>query len=99
MREVDEISAPYDAILMPTVPSIAPTLDEAGARDEDYFRWILRVMRNVGLINFLDGCAATLPCHASGTAPVGLMVSGTALADRHVLAVAATIERVLARGG
>ncbi len=99
MREVGEIAAPYDAILMPTVPSIAPTLDEAGARDEDYFRWILRVMRNVGLINFLDGCAATLPCHASGTAPVGLMVSGTALADRHVLAVAETIERVLARGG
>ena len=99
MREVDALAAPYDAMLMPTVPSVAPTLEEAGARDEDYFRWILRVMRNVGLINFLDGCAATLPCHAPGTAPVGLMVAGSALADRHVLAVAATIERVLARGG
>jgi len=99
MREVGTLAAPYDAILMPTVPSVAPTLEEAGARDEDYFRWILRVMRNVGLINFLDGCAATLPCHAPGTAPVGLMVAGSALADRHVLAVAATIERVLARGG
>jgi len=98
-REVDALAAPYDAILMPTVPSVAPTLEEAGARDEDYFRWILRVMRNVGLINFLDGCAATLPCHAPGTAPVGLMVAGSALSDRHVLAVAATIERVLARGG
>jgi aspartyl-tRNA(Asn)/glutamyl-tRNA(Gln) amidotransferase subunit A len=99
MREVGALAAPYDAILMPTVPSVAPTLEEAGARDEDYFRWILRVMRNVGLINFLDGCAATLPCHAPGTAPVGLMVAGSALSDRHVLAVAATIERVLARGG
>lgn len=98
MREVGALAAPYDAMLMPTVPSVAPTLEEAGARDEDYFRWILRVMRNVGLINFLDGCAATLPCHAPGTAPVGLMVAGSALADRHVLAVAATIERVLARG-
>ena len=99
MREVGAIAAPYDAMLMPTVPSVAPTLAEAGARDEDYFRWILRVMRNVGLINFLDGCAATLPCHAPGTAPVGLMVAGSALADRQVLAVAATIERVLDRGG
>lgn len=99
MREVEAIAAPYDAMLMPTVPSVAPTLSEAGARDEDYFRWILRVMRNVGLINFLDGCAATLPCHAPGTAPVGLMVAGSALADRQVLAVAATIERVLDRGG
>lgn len=99
MREVTALAAPYDAMLMPTVPSVAPTLEEAGARDEDYFRWILRVMRNVGLINFLDGCAATLPCHAPGTAPVGLMVAGSALTDRHVLGVAATIERVLARGG
>lgn len=99
MRDVGALAAPYDAMLMPTVPSVAPTLEEAGTRDEDYFRWILRVMRNVGLINFLDGCAATLPCHAPGTAPVGLMVAGSALADRHVLAVAATIERVLARGG
>lgn len=99
MREVGAIAAPYDAMLMPTVPSIPPTMEEAGARDEDYFRWILRVMRNVGLINFLDGCAATLPCHAPGTAPVGLMVAGGALADRQVLAVAAAIERVLERGG
>jgi len=99
MREVGRLAAPYDAILMPTVPCVAPTLEEAGAGDEDYFRWLLRVMRNVGLINFLDGCAATLPCHAPGTAPVGLMVSGAALTDRHVLAVAATIERVLGRGG
>jgi len=99
MREVGAIMAPYDAMLMPTVPSVPPTLEEAGVRDEDYFRWILRVMRNVGLINFLDGCAATLPCHAPGTAPVGLMVAGSALADRHALAVAATIERVLDRGG
>jgi aspartyl-tRNA(Asn)/glutamyl-tRNA(Gln) amidotransferase subunit A len=99
MREVGAITAPYDAMLMPTVPSIAPTLEEAGARDEDYFRWILRVMRNVGLINFLDGCAATLPCHVPGTAPVGLMVAGSALRDRQVLAVAAAIERVLERSG
>jgi len=99
MREVGALAAPYDAMLMPTVPSVAPTLEEAGARDDDYFHWILRVMRNVGLINFLDGCAATVPCHAPGTAPVGLMVAGSALADRHVLAAAATLERVLARGG
>ncbi len=99
MREVGALAAPYDAMLMPTVPSVAPTLEEAGARDDDYFHWILRVMRNVGLINFLDGCAATLPCHAPGSAPVGLMVAGSALADRHVLAVAMTLERVLARGG
>lgn len=98
MREVGALAAPFDAIVMPTVPSTAPTLEEAGATDEGYFHWIIRVMRNVGLINFLDGCAATLPCHAPGTAPVGLMVSGVAGRDRHVLAVAGAIERGLAAG-
>ncbi len=95
MGEVARLAAPYDAIVMPTTPCVAPTLAEAGASDEDYFRWNLRIMRNTGLANFLDGCAATLPCHAPGTAPVGFMVCGTAGRDRHVLAVAAAIERAL----
>ena len=46
--------------------------------DEDYFRWNFRIMRNNGLINFLDGCAASLPCHAPGSAPVGLDGCGIA---------------------
>jgi aspartyl-tRNA(Asn)/glutamyl-tRNA(Gln) amidotransferase subunit A len=54
-------------------------------------------MRNNGLINFLDGCAATMPCHAPGTAPVGFMVCGAAGADRRILAVSAAIEKVLSR--
>ena len=44
----------------------------------------------------IDGCAASLPCHARGAAPVGLMVCGPAMSDRRILAVAAAIEKVLA---
>jgi aspartyl-tRNA(Asn)/glutamyl-tRNA(Gln) amidotransferase subunit A len=95
MREVERLAAPYDAIVMPTTPCIAPTIAQASASDEDYFRWNFRIMRNNGLANFLDGCAATLPCHTPGTAPVGFMVCGTAGRDRHVLAVAAAVERTL----
>jgi aspartyl-tRNA(Asn)/glutamyl-tRNA(Gln) amidotransferase subunit A len=54
-------------------------------------------MRNNGLINFLDGCAATLPVHERGAAPAGLMVCGLAGSDRRTLAVAAAIERALER--
>jgi len=97
MREVAAAAAPYDAIVMPTIPCVAPTIAEASATDEAYFRWNSRLLRNCGLINFLDGCAATVPCHAPGAAPVGLMVCGTALRDRHVLAVAQAIESVLTR--
>ena len=97
MKSVAAAAAPFDAILMPTVPCVAPTIAEASASDEDYFRWNFRIMRNTGLINFLDGCAATLPIHAPGAAPVGLMVCGIAGTDRRTLAVAAAIERALPR--
>jgi aspartyl-tRNA(Asn)/glutamyl-tRNA(Gln) amidotransferase subunit A len=57
----------------------------------------MRILRNNGLVNFLDGCAATVPCHEPGRAPVGLMVCGIAGTDRHALAAAAAIERALSR--
>ena len=97
MREVEALAAPFDAFVMPTVPCIAPSIAEADRSDEDYFRWNARILRNNGLVNFLDGCAASLPCQEPGAAPVGLMVCGTAGADRRILAVCAAIERALSR--
>jgi aspartyl-tRNA(Asn)/glutamyl-tRNA(Gln) amidotransferase subunit A len=99
ISEVEALAAPFDAILMPTVPCTAPSIAEASASDEDYFRWNARILRNNGLINFLDGCAVSLPCHEAGSAPVGLMVCGTAGTDRRILAVAAAIEHSLSRHG
>ena len=97
MQEIETLAAPYDAIVMPSVPCVAPTIAETEAAEEAYFRWNFRIMRNNGLINFLDGCALTMPCHAPGAAPVGFMVCGTAMSDRRILAVAAAIERALSR--
>jgi len=96
-REVDALMAPFDAFLLPTVPCIAPPIAEVNASDEAYFRWNGRILRLVGLVNFLDGCAVSLPCQAHGAAPVGLMVSGPAMSDRRILAVAAAVEGALAR--
>jgi len=96
MAEIGALMTPFDALLMPTSPCIAPTIAEASASDDAYFKWNGRILRNTGLANFLDGCAATLPCQARGEAPVGLMVCGVAMADRQVLAVAQTVEGVLA---
>ena len=95
MREVGALAEPFDAIVLPSVPCVAPTIAEAEAGEEAYFRWNFRIMRNNGLINFLDGCALTLPCHEPGSAPVGFMVCGTAGTDRRILAAAAAVERVL----
>jgi aspartyl-tRNA(Asn)/glutamyl-tRNA(Gln) amidotransferase subunit A len=96
MREIASAAAPFDSIVMPTLPCVAPPIAAAEASDDDYFHCNLRLLRNCGLINFLDGCAVTLPCHAPGTAPVGFMVCGTEGSDRRILAVAAAIERALA---
>jgi aspartyl-tRNA(Asn)/glutamyl-tRNA(Gln) amidotransferase subunit A len=98
MNEVGALMAPYDALLIPTAPCVAPTIAQADESDEAYFRWNSRILRNTGLVNFLDGCAATLPCHAPGDAPVGLMVCGVAMSDRHVLAAARAVEGAIAPG-
>ena len=95
MKEIAALAAPYDAIVMPSVPCVAPTIAETEASEESYFRWNFRIMRNNGLINFLDGCAVTMPCQEPGGAPVGFMVCGTAMSDRRILAVSAAIERAL----
>jgi aspartyl-tRNA(Asn)/glutamyl-tRNA(Gln) amidotransferase subunit A len=92
------IAAPFDAIVMPSVPCIAPTIEEAGRSDDDYMRWNLRLLRNPGLVNFLDGCAISLPCHERGTAPVGLMLCAAGGSDRHLLAAARAVEAAITHG-
>jgi aspartyl-tRNA(Asn)/glutamyl-tRNA(Gln) amidotransferase subunit A len=92
---VEALAAPFDAILMPTTPCVAPPIAEVDASDEAYFGWNARFLRNVGIVNFLDGCAVSLPCQEPGAAPVGLTVFGPAMRDRRVLAVSAAIEKLL----
>ncbi|MGQ0544139.1 MAG: amidase family protein, partial [Betaproteobacteria bacterium] len=95
--EFAALAAPFDAVVMPTVACVAPPIAAAGASDEDYARWNLRILRNPAFVNFVDGCAASLPCHEPGAAPIGFSVCGPAMSDRHVLAAAAAVERALSR--
>lgn len=85
-----------DALLMPTIPVIAPRIADLEASDELYFATNGLVLRNTTFINFLNGCATSLPCHRAGQAPVGLMVASSAGQDRAVLDISLTIEQVLA---
>jgi aspartyl-tRNA(Asn)/glutamyl-tRNA(Gln) amidotransferase subunit A len=87
--------APYDAMLLPTVPICAPRTDEV-AEDGAYTRLNALALRNPAVVNFLDGCAISLPCHEPGTAPVGLMLAGGRDSDHQLLALAAGIEQTLA---
>lgn len=85
----------YDALLMPTVPVVAPSIHELEASDDAYFDANRLILRNPTQINFLDGCALSLPCHPRGQAPVGLMVAGPAMHDTHILNTGAAIEQIL----
>jgi aspartyl-tRNA(Asn)/glutamyl-tRNA(Gln) amidotransferase subunit A len=94
IAEVEASMAGFDALIMPTVPIVAPAVAELAASDDAYFRVNGLMLRNPTLINFLDGCALSIPCHESGTAPVGLMVAGPALSDRRILSIGLAIETV-----
>lgn len=92
---VEHRIAGYDALALPTVPVAAPTIAEVSASDEAYYAANGLILRNPTLINFLDGCAVSVPCHAAGTAPAGLMIAGANGADRRILAIGMAVEDLL----
>jgi aspartyl-tRNA(Asn)/glutamyl-tRNA(Gln) amidotransferase subunit A len=84
----------FDALLMPTVPVPAPPMAQL-VTDSDYSLMNALVLRNPSVVNFLDGCALSLPCHEPGGTPVGLTVFGLHNSDHKVLSVAAALEACL----
>ncbi|MCK9515626.1 MAG: amidase [Ottowia sp.] len=90
-------TAAFDALLMPTTPIIAPRIEALlPPHDRAYFHANGLILRNPSLINFLDGCALSLPCHAPGEAPVGLMLAGLHGQDNQILALGLGVEQALA---
>jgi aspartyl-tRNA(Asn)/glutamyl-tRNA(Gln) amidotransferase subunit A len=94
IRRFDRDTAAFDALIMPTVPLTAPPI-AAFARDEDYARLNMKLLRNTAIVNFLDRCALSLPIQPPGTAPVGLMVVSRHGEDRRLLAIGVSIESVM----
>ncbi len=95
IARVEQALAGYDAVLSPTVPIVAPPLAEVlpgTERDEAFFRINGLLLRNPSVVNMLDGCAISLPCHAPDELPVGLMVWQGAMRDDMVLNIAQQIE-------
>lgn len=86
--------APFDALLMPTVPIQPPAVADF-ADDADYKRLNFLLLRLPSAINFVDGCAISFPCHAPGAPPAGLMIAAPGMQDHQLLAVASAIEGLL----
>lgn len=94
-RAVRSRLAFHDALLMPTCPITAPAIHDLQPSDDAYFDANATILRNPTFINFLDGCALSVPCHPAGSAPVGLMIAGTAMQDARILGIGLCVEQVL----
>lgn len=98
--------APYDAVLLPTVPIVAPLIQDCihdakqyGTQANDkpvFFKINDLLSRNPSIFNRADGCAISLPCHVNGL-PVGLMLGHSHLNDSRLLTAARAVEKVLNR--
>lgn len=84
----------YDAMLSPTVPIVAPPIASL-ADDTEFFRVNGLLLRNTAVVNMLDGCAISLPCHTADELPVGLMIWQSAMKDDAVLDLALQVEALL----
>jgi aspartyl-tRNA(Asn)/glutamyl-tRNA(Gln) amidotransferase subunit A len=90
----------FDAVLSPTVPITAPPIAQVApgkAHDEAFFKINTLLLRNTSIVNMLDGCAISLPCHHPGELPMGLMVWQGATCDDTVLNIALQAEYALRR--
>jgi aspartyl-tRNA(Asn)/glutamyl-tRNA(Gln) amidotransferase subunit A len=99
IAEVESALAGCDAVLSPTVPLVAPPIAQVapGAeRDDEFFRVNALLLRNTSVVNMLDGCAISLPCHAPDELPVGLMLWHGGGRDDTILHIASQAERHLA---
>jgi len=98
IRRMRQATQNFDAVLMPTVPIVAPRIADLTA-EAAWLQTNRLLIRNPGIANFLDRCAISLPCHRQGEAPVGLMMMADTLADRRLLGMARSVEAVLAGAG
>jgi aspartyl-tRNA(Asn)/glutamyl-tRNA(Gln) amidotransferase subunit A len=86
--------APYDALVLPTTANTPPVIADL-ADDKAFTKANLLALRNCTLINMIDGCAISLPCHRESEVPVGLMLAASGGADRRVFELAAAMEGVI----
>ncbi|WP_029049036.1 amidase [Cupriavidus sp. amp6] len=93
-HRADAELAEVDAVVLPTVPIVAPGIHELD-NDAAFFSTNRLLLRNPAIANMLDLCALSVPCHVLGDAPVGLMLFGRHGSDRRLLAIGMAVEAAL----
>jgi aspartyl-tRNA(Asn)/glutamyl-tRNA(Gln) amidotransferase subunit A len=94
-RAMDARLADLDALVMPTVPIVAPLIEEV-ATPTGFTAKNTLLLRNAGIANFFDLCAVSLPLRQEGELPVGFMLVARNGHDRKLFRIAAAFEQVFA---
>lgn len=85
--------ADVDALVMPTVPIVAPTFDEVGT-PEGFGERNALLLRNTSIANFFDLPSISLPIPGTPL-PVGLMLTAASGEDERLLSTASALEALL----
>lgn len=97
IRDVEQATAGYDALLWPTTPCTAPSFASL-IEDEAYYRENARILRNSTVANLLDIPAISVPCATEGK-PVGLTIAGKSMGDDALLAIASELFPIIGGHG
>jgi len=95
IKDANLATLPFDAVLLPTTPTVAPSIKELEDDDDLYLATNMLTLRNTFCFNFLDRCALSIPMQTEGEPPAGLMVVGETMADRELLSIGLAIEKAL----
>lgn len=93
-KMIDWIS-PFDGLITPTVPILAPRIDDLEADVERFHKANRLLLRNTTFANLFDLCAVSLPLAVGADRSGGLMLHKAAGQDMSLLSIAATLERIL----
>ena len=93
IRAMDTRLIALDVLALPTCPIVAPRLDEV-ATPETFAQKNMLLLRNTSVVNFFDLCAISLPLRTANGLSAGLMLVARNGSDRHLLSIAAAVERL-----
>lgn len=89
----DQATAGYDAVVLPTAPTIPPNLDRLNTDHDYYITENLLALRNTRIGNLMGLCALSLP---TGVASCGLMMMAPPDTEEALLRIGAAAEAALA---
>ena len=88
----------FDALLMPTTADLPPPLAPLQYDMEVFAATNGRALRNTSLINFIDGCAISIPCQQAEEPAIGFSLCHANGQDERLFVAAAAVEKAIQSG-